>query len=385
MIALLALANAAPHQQAYSGKNHPVSAGPAQYSCPTQFVLDGKKCFQEFAEPITQSCPIGFMNAGSAKEIRCVQKTEKVGQCPAGSVMMGKKCVVTESVPAIPFCPPGFNKSGKGCSQVVQLPIVQKCDVGRLMGKQCMLEDRAELIVETYCPAAYVQTARGCQKTVTYDCTRPRQTKKGGVGSSVGAVTGRPYANRHYGNNYGGGYYANHKQLRMLGAKKHDDDIMFNYGKDTLPPPVIEVISKQCERIEYVKPEVRSFCPPSYSQNGKACSKLITSAPRDVCSNGGSSKDCSTEKLAPLQHQCPKGFSMNGLRCSVNKNVEQTYACPMGFNDSGKGCEQTASSLRNCAPGLIMRGNECIGKRFSEPIVTQQITCVGKGCNEGKH
>lgn len=340
-------------------------------------MLDGKKCFQEYDEAVVRNCPIGYVNVGTGKDIRCSMKADKVASCPSGSVAVGKNCVVTETVPAIPFCPPGFNQSGKGCVQVVDLPVVQKCDVGKLMGKQCLLEDRADLIVETYCPTGYVQTAKGCQRTSTYDCTRPQQSKKG-VGAGVGSQFGRTY-----GHNYGGGYYRSHKHLRMLGEKKHGEDIMFNYGKDVLPPPVVEVVSKQCERIEFARPESRSFCPPGYSQNGKACLKLITSEPRSVCSNGGSAKDCTAEKFAPLQHQCPTGYSLNGMKCSANRDVPMNYSCPMGFSDIGKNCEQTAQTIVSCPNGLIMRGDVCVGKRFAEPMVTQQVTCVGKGCNEG--
>jgi len=341
-------------------------------------MLDGKKCFQEYDEPVVRNCPIGYMNVGSQGAVRCAMKAEKVSSCPSGSVSIGKSCQVTESVPAIPFCAPGFNMVGKGCVQVVDLPIVQRCDVCKLMGKQCLLEDRSQLIVETYCPTGYVETSKGCQRTSTYDCTRPQQSKKG-VGSNVGQRFGR-----QSGHNYGGGYYRSHK-LRMLGEKKKHNDNIVNYGKDVLPPPVIEVVSKQCERIEFARPESKSFCAPGYSQNGKACVKLIRSEPREVCSNGGSVNNCTAEKFAPLQHQCATGYSLNGMKCSANKDVPMNYACPMGFSDIGSNCEQTAETIVSCPNGLIMRSESCIGKRFAEPIVTQQVTCVGKGCNEGAH
>lgn len=377
---IITLSKAIPHQQSY-GKEHPRVAGPPSYTCNQGFILDGKKCFQEFFEPVVKQCPVGFQNAGTDKELNCVQIAERVGDCPPGSVAAGKNCMITEAVPAIPFCPAGYSESGKGCTQLVQLPIVQKCDVGKLVGKQCMLEDRAELNVEVYCPAGYVQVAKGCQKTVMYDCTRPRQSKKG-VGASVGGVVGRPYRTEHYGHNYGGGYYASgHKHLRLLGKKKHDD-VIFDFGKDVLPPPVVEIVSKQCERIEYAKPESRSFCPPGYNQNGKGCVKLIVSEPRSVCSNGASAKSCTSEKFAPLQHQCPKGYGINGKKCTASKNIPMIYRCPPGFFESGKGCQKAVPATVSCPPGTSMRGSQCVGKRFSEPIVTQQISCVGKGCNE---
>lgn len=377
---LFTLTTAAP--QANYGKEQPRTVGPASYACPEGFALDGKKCFQEYYEPVVKSCPAGFVNAGG-KDMNCVQEADKVGACPPGSINSGKQCSVTESVPAIPFCPPGYYQNGKGCTQTVQLPVVQKCDVGKLIGKQCLLEDRAQILSETYCPAGYIQTSKGCQKTVTYDCTRPRQSKNGGYGTAVGAVHGKPYETTHYGNTYGGGYYSNHKKhLRMLGEKKHDTHEIIDYGKDLLPPPSIEVISKQCERIEYAKPETRAFCPPGYDQSGKGCVRLITSEPRSVCSNGGSAKECSTEKFAALQHQCPNGYSMNGKNCSTTKAVPLNFACPIGFVETGKACQKTAATLANCPPGLLMRGNQCVGKRFAEPIVTQQVTCIGKGCNE---
>lgn len=381
---ILTVASAIPHERTY-GKDQAPIAGPASYSCQNGYFLDGKRCIQEFNEAVSYACPIGFHNAGTNKEFNCVQETEKIPDCPKGSMNAGKNCIMTEAVPAIPFCPPGYDQSGKGCKQLIQLPLVQKCDIGKLIGKQCLLEDRAALIVEHYCPAGYVEVAKGCQKTTLYDCTRPNQSKKG-VGAAIGGVHGRSYRSTHYGNNYDGGYYRGARHLRRLGHKddkKHDDyDIIQFSGKDYIPPPAIEVVSKQCERIEYARPEARSFCPPDYNQSGKGCVKLITSQPRQVCSNGSSSKNCTTEKYAPIQNQCPKGYSANGKKCTASRNVPVNYVCPTGFYDSGKNCVKATNALVSCAPGLTLRGKQCIGKRFAEPIVTQQITCVGKGCNE---
>eukprot|EP00915_Cephaloidophora_sp_WS-2016_P003559 GHVH01004810.1.p1 GENE.GHVH01004810.1~~GHVH01004810.1.p1 ORF type:complete len:380 (-),score=38.63 GHVH01004810.1:52-1191(-) len=374
----VAIATAAPHQQSY-GKDHAVSASPPEYSCQPGYFLDGKACVQEFTESVVKSCPIGFVNSGTEKEVKCSQTAEKIANCPFGSVAVGNVCSVTDTVPAIPFCPPGYTESGKGCKQVVDLPVVQKCDVGKMVGKECLLEDRVPLMDESYCPPGYNQTANGCQKTTTYDCTEPAQSKIAGVGSQ-----GQHYSTQHSGNT--GRYYATNKKLRMLKpkkSKKHTSEIV-DYGKAVLPPPVMTVVSKQCERVEFSAAVTTSFCPPGYDESGNGCVKLIKSEPRTVCSNGASSKDCRIEKFAALQRECPKGYNLEGMTCSASRTVDMEYDCPTGFYASGKGCERTAKTIANCPPSLVMNNNQCIGKRFSEPIVTQRMTCIGKGCENNR-
>lgn len=321
------------------------------YNCSKGFNLVGKKCLRELQEPVSYACDFGYETAGLGKQMGCAKFVDMIAQCPDGTYNSGKGCASREFADMFETCPLEYTQMGKKCGRSVQLPLIPKCEYGQLIGKECVSLESAQLIVNSFCPHGYMDSGKGCARSEVYDCS-PAPSKKGSMGGN----------------------------LRFLGHKKHGGEVL-RTSKKAVPAPKIQVVQKMCERTEFAKPIVESRCPDSFMNEGKNCVKRIVTAPIQVCSNGSGSKDCSLIQYAPAMRNCPVGYQMAGKNCAREIITDQIFYCPAGFVDVAGRCQAMTAPLRKCNnPRSRMQGDYCIIEEFGEPIVTYQVSCVGKGC-----
>lgn len=318
MISFIAsLASAIPHSK--GGIAAPQRSQPI-YKCAHGYQLQGKKCIRDISEAANLFCPPGFMQQGSGKSLSCTKSAARVSRCPAGALAEGKNCYIDEFASMIANCPQGYQDMGKQCVRQIQLPMVPRCEIGQLIGNECIQIDSTALIKESFCPAGYFESSKGCEKSITYDCSPPG--KKGGA-------MGNP-------------------KLRFLGHKDHGS-YASNFGKKGAPAPKIAVVQQMCKRSEFA-PRVKSArCPAGYMQAGKGCSKKIIAQPIMVCSKGGLDQAmCYTEEIVAPIRSCPNGYLNRGAKCARRQNIPMESFCPAGMIDSGKGCSMSVPAQMRC-------------------------------------
>eukprot|EP00922_Rhytidocystis_sp_ex-Travisia-forbesii_P043116 GHVS01064416.1.p1 GENE.GHVS01064416.1~~GHVS01064416.1.p1 ORF type:complete len:441 (-),score=53.48 GHVS01064416.1:256-1578(-) len=164
-----------------------------------------------------------------------------------------------------------------------------------------------------------------------------------------------------------------------------------------------------------VRGEPQYTCPEGYNQEGKECSKIITSSPVDVCLDGDLT-DEGCRMVKPAVKSCPPEFTKKcahhwGHSCScVKVSIESKVRgdCPEGTADSPdfESCVKDipAPIMEKCPAGFMKevsssRETHCYSEEFMDPeckcnkedasledgkcVFEEIVDCTGGGGDKG--
>lgn len=357
--------------------------GPASYSCPSGFDLNGKKCARKVIMPKMPFCQSGVLDGTN----QCLDYFPAKQICPEGYIFEGSSCVIRKSAPRVPVCPPGFQISGAlpvvdigydghkdkksggaygECVRNSNVPLDYICPPGTFQeGGHCVTRKHVPAIY--YC-GSQKHTLKGdrCVAVFSYDCSpdMPNLVEEGlPAAVHVVPLDGKsvigPIGNIHGGKKH---------HLRALKKKKHVVDTFVPH-KQAPANKDHYVVARQCQKHEDVPALKR--CPNGSVPQGKDCVFVKIHELIAVCNALGDIHHCYHPEVAPAEYVCPTGFEDLGFGGYGHKDKKHG-----GYEG---GCENVAivPFKLMCATGLLVDG-QCM---IAHPA---QFICQNED-GKGKH
>lgn len=320
------------------------------------------------------------------------------------------------------FCPVGYADDGAFCTSTNGSPLPEKvCDMGELVGNNCIARITAPYLVTPECPEGSVaEEDGGCWKIVdTFDCTPQEIGKNGRVVSAARPTSGfqpgqhirvtkggHPHTHLEtIGHAHGGHHHGHHHRggaiARALGKKKQHAHHHENHSKEAPIAPfpgtsLVNPVPAFPVELPLLVEDGLAAAPGNANAAilgigepaDNECTKdLVAVTPPHAFKIGLATQTCTkkiqVEALALVS--CPDGYFDDGTACVKEIITEPFYSCPGGGAAVDGICVGPVTripKIQKCADGTAPVNGQCliIDTLPGHRSCGAGFTDVGTGC-----